>query len=164
LSLAIGFSFFFQVHDRPLQPYTIVDLEFAWTPGRVAPMLAAWGLAGAQTARESLWIDFGFIPAYALFVAGGTLLAARAAKERWQTFGLWLALAPFFAGALDAIENACLLSALSSTGSPDMQLLVAGLAASIKFVIVLFLCPAYVLSVAGMYLKSVLVQSAVKKE
>jgi hypothetical protein len=163
LSIMVGFYFFLQVHDRPLQPYTIVDFELAWTPGRAAQLLAAWGPAGAQTARESLWVDFGFIPPYALFFAGATLLAARTARGRWQTIGLWLTLGPFVAGALDAAENLCLLNVLSSAAPSAVVLLVAGLAAAIKLLIVLVLCPVYVLGVVGVYVKNALTHVAAPK-
>jgi hypothetical protein len=135
LAATAGFMALFAIHDRPLQPYGIVGYEFAWTPGRALEMFRAWGEAGRQVARESLWIDFGFMPAYALLGAGLTLSAARGAQSGWaQRLGMWAARLPFGAWALDAVENVALLRALGSPEQPPAApLAVAGAAATVKF-------------------------------
>ncbi len=148
-----GFQYTFRVIHQPLAPRTIVDFEFAWTPANAAQMMGAWGAAGDTAARQSLLIDFGFIPVYALAFAGFTLLAARAAQNRLQTLGLWLVLAPFVAGLLDAIENLCLLNALDNATSPSAALLtLAGSMAAIKFALLLAAL-LYWLIVIGLRLK-----------
>src|SRR5574341_2467518 len=83
--------FVFRVHDRPLKPYDIGAFELAWTPQKAESMMGVWGEAGRQTARESLFIDFGYMPAYSFLFAGLTLMAARAVSARWQALGF----APF---------------------------------------------------------------------
>jgi len=141
LPFTVGFFLFFRVHDRPLAPYTIVDYELARTPARAGQLLGAWGAAGQQTARESLYIDFGFMPAYALFFAGLTLLAARASAGRVQTLGLWLSHGPFGSWLCDGIENISLLAVLSNPGNA-VALALAGWCATVKFALLL-LCLLY---------------------
>jgi hypothetical protein len=138
LAAVVGFEYAFQVIHQPLAPRTIVDFEFAWTPANAMQMMDAWGAEGDTAARQSLLIDFGFIPVYALAFAGFTLLAARAASGRVQTLGLWLTLASFAAGLFDAIENLCLLNTLDQAASPSAALLtLAGAMAAIKFALLL---------------------------
>jgi hypothetical protein len=115
----------------------------AWTPQNAETMMGVWGEAGRQTARESLFIDFGYMPAYSFFFAGLTLMAARAVTARWQALGFALTCAPFVSAACDAIENFALLAALQSPGSPSaLALTVAGVSATIKFALLL-LCLLY---------------------
>jgi len=141
---SLAFMIGFQFHDRPLQPHTIISYEFAWNATRATQMFAEWGAAGNVAARESLWIDFGFMPAYALFVAGLTLHQARQINPhpRLQTIGLSLALVPGAAVVCDVIENLCLLVSLPPALPADQSLFMAGLAATIKFSL-LFICTLY---------------------
>ena len=135
--------FVFRVHDRRLRPYDIVAFELAWTPQKAETMMGVWGEVGRQTARESLFIDFGYMPAYSFFFAGLTLMAARAVTARLQALGFALTFAPFVSAAFDAIENFVLLAVLQSPGGPSaMALSIAGVSATIKFSLLL-LCLLY---------------------
>lgn len=134
-SAVAGFVYVFDLIHRPMAPSTILDLEFAWTPERLNAMTTAWGPAGDAAARQSLWVDYGFMPAYALLFAGPILLIARAASGRWQTAGLALLWAPFAAWACDVVENVLLLSALPPAVAASGALLGAGLAAAVKFLL-----------------------------
>jgi hypothetical protein len=125
--------------DAQLAPYGIVLFEFAFTPARASEMITAWGVVGAHAARQSLLVDFGFMPAYALAFAGFTLLAARAARGRWQTLGLWLTLAPFVSWFFDATENFVLLATLSNPASS--LIILAGISATIKFALLVACLP-----------------------
>jgi hypothetical protein len=128
----------FAAHDRGLSPYTIVSLELAWTPAHASALLAAWGAAGRQLARESLLLDFTFMPAYALLFAGLVLFEARRSGGAVQRLGLNLALAPFAAWLLDAAENLSLLAVLNAPDNPPAPLtLFAGLSATVKFLLLL---------------------------
>jgi hypothetical protein len=128
----------FAVHDRGLRPYTIIAFELAWTPLQAGVLLSTWGVAGRQVARESLLIDFAYMPAYAFLFAGLVLVEARRSAGRVQRLGLRLALAPFAAWLLDALENAALLGVLAApAGPPAAMLLVAGLSATLKFLLLL---------------------------
>jgi hypothetical protein len=138
--------FVFRVHDRPLRPYDIVAFELAWTPQKAETIMGVWGEAGSRTAWESLLIDFGYLPAYAFFFAGLTLMAARAVSGRLQMLGFALTFAPFVSAASDAIENLALLSVLQSPDSPSaIALTIAGVSATIKFSLLL-LCLLYMVS------------------
>lgn len=135
--------FVFRVHDRSLRPYDIIAFELAWTPQKAEAMMGAWGEGGRQTARESLFIDFGYMPAYSFLFAGLTLMAARAVTARLRALGFALTCAPFVSAACDAIENFALLAVLQSPGSPSaLALTVAGVSATIKFALLL-LCLLY---------------------
>ena len=145
----------FQWHDHPLSPYSIVSLELAWTPATAGTILAQWGAGGQQVARQSLWLDFLFMPAYAFLFAGATLSVARGAPQgfgagtriNWQRWGFWLAALPFVAWACDITENLALLRVLAAADTPSATALqVAGWAASTKFELLL-VCLAYSLGV-----------------
>ena len=99
LSFTIAFQYLFGLIHRAIAPFTIVDLEFAWTPAGLAAMTAAWGAAGDAAARTSLWVDYLFMPTYTALAAGLVLLTARASAGAWRAAGLWLTLAPFGAWA-----------------------------------------------------------------
>lgn len=117
--------------NTALQPFTIIDLEFASTAPRLADMVAVWGTAGIDAARQSLWLDFGFIPAYVLAFAGVTLIVARFATGGWQQAALNVMWLPVVAGLLDASENIALLSSLPP--APAGALTIAAVCAGLKF-------------------------------
>jgi hypothetical protein len=145
LAFTIAFQYVFGLIHRAIVPFTIVDLEFAWTPERLGAMTTAWGTAGDAAARLSLWVDYLFMPAYAALAAGLVLLTARAAAGPWRSVGLWLALAPLGAWACDALENAMLLISLPPAAPAPLALTVAGVAAAVKFAL-LGVCLVYFLT------------------
>ena len=116
----------------------IVAYELAFTPGQADALLRSWGSVGQQAARRSLLIDFPFMVSYALLFAGVTLLISRT-QEGWPAVaGRWLTLAAPLAALLDGIENLMLLSMLGRGGSiPSLPPVVAGVAASLKFSLLL---------------------------
>jgi hypothetical protein len=124
--------------------YGIVAYELAYSPQQADTILRAWGPEVVPQARRSLLVDFAFMPAYALLLAGITLLITRRLPPGiWRTAGLTLALAPFISAVSDALENLMLLRLLGTAGSvPALPPLVAGLAATVKFglliVVILF--------------------------
>jgi hypothetical protein len=83
--------------------------------------MAEWGEKGQDAARESLWIDFGFLTAYGTFLT----LAIAAVRDRARSRGLrrLAAIGAFIAGfgaigaGFDALENICLLLTLGAAGS-----------------------------------------------
>ncbi len=113
----------------------IVPYELAFTPGRAQEILVSWGPEGREAARHSLLVDFGFIPAYALSLAGITLLTARAQQGWGQTIGFMLAIGCMAAALFDVLENLMLLSMLNDPSVPVLTPLLAGLAASLKFLL-----------------------------
>jgi hypothetical protein len=99
----------------------IVPLELSGGQDRAEEILAEWGEEGQDAARESLWIDFGFLLAYGTFLT----LALSWARERAATGG-WRRLTragPFVAwfgaigAACDAVENTFLLLTLDGAGA-----------------------------------------------
>lgn len=149
LTCLAGLTYSLQALNQVMAPHNIVAFEFAFTPERAGQMMTAWGEVGHAAARQSLWLDFLYMPAYAFFFSGLALFAARSASGRWQTLGLWLALTPFVAWAFDAIENVALLSVLPPASPAPTPLMIAGAAASIKFGL-LSLCWLYTLAVPFM--------------
>ena len=133
----------------------IIPFELTGGETRAEEILDEWGEAGQDAARESLWIDYGFLIAY------GTLLtlAIAATRDRARRLG-WRRLAgigrvvlPFGAlgAAFDALENTCLLLTLDGAGSAYP--LLATVFASIKFAL-LTVAIAYVAAGLAMLLKS----------
>jgi len=113
----------------------MVPFELTGGEQRADEILAEWSEAGQDAARESLWIDFGFLLAYGTFLT----LALRAVREIAATRG-WRRL--FAVGAVvvwfgalgaafDALENVCLLLTLGDTGAASP--LLATVFASCKF-------------------------------
>jgi len=113
----------------------IVPFELTSGEQRANEILAEWGETGQDAARESLWIDFGFLLAYGAFLT----LALRAVREmaatrRWRRLFAVGAVVVWFGAlgaAFDALENACLLLTLGDSGSAFP--LLATVFASCKF-------------------------------
>lgn len=113
----------------------IVPFEVSGGQDGADKIMAEWGDKGQDAARESLWIDFGFLTAYGTFLT----LALAAVRDRARELG-WRRLAAiggvvFSFGALgagfDALENICLLLTLGGAGSAFPMM--ATIFASIKF-------------------------------
>jgi hypothetical protein len=115
----------------------IVSFELTGGEDRADEILGEWGDEGQDAARESLWIDFGFLIAYGTFLTLALAATRDLAAERgWQ--GLARAgriVAPFGAlgAAFDALENTCLLLTLDDAGS--VYPLLATVFAACKFVL-----------------------------
>jgi len=113
----------------------IVPFELTGGQHRADEILAEWGEKGQDAARESLWVDFGFLVAYGALL---TLLLRSvrdaASKRNWarlQAVGsivVWFGVA---AAACDALENAFLLLTIEGGGSACP--LLATIFASCKF-------------------------------
>ena len=113
----------------------MVPFELTGGQHRADEILAEWGDSGQDAARESLWIDFGFLLAYGTFLT----LALRAVRDmaatrHWRRLHALGAAAIWF-GAIcagfDALENVCLLLTLGGAGAAFP--LLATIFASCKF-------------------------------
>lgn len=99
----------------------MVPFELTGGQERADEILAEWGREGRDAARESLWIDFGFLVAYGAFLT--LLLAATRdlARERgWTRMAAIGGVAVWFgalAAGFDAVENASLLLTLDGAGA-----------------------------------------------
>lgn len=127
----------------------MVPFELTGGQDRADEILAEWGEEGRSAARESLWIDFGFLLAYGTFLT----LALSAMRDRATEKG-WRRLTAFGGGAVwlgaicagcDALENVCLLITLGD-GGPAWPLL-ATIFAAAKFA---FLAAAIAYLLAGL--------------
>lgn len=113
----------------------MVTFELSGGPERAEEILTEWGEDGRDAARDQLWIDYGFMLAYGLFLG----LAAASVRDLCRrrnlprlagagSVAIWLG--PLAAG-FDAIENACLLLTVGGAGDPSPSL--ATLFAACKF-------------------------------
>jgi hypothetical protein len=127
----------------------MVPFELTGGRDRADKILAEWGEKGQDAARESLWIDFGFLLAYGTFLT----LALASVREMAGQRG-WLRLSRigrvivYFGGAaaaFDALENVCLLLTLDGAGAAFP--LLATIFAACKF---LLLAAAIAYLIAGL--------------
>jgi len=118
----------------------MVPFELTGGQDRADEILAEWGEEGQDAARESLWIDFGFLLAYGAFLT----LALAAIGGVVVSFGA-------LGAAFDALENVCLLLTLGGAGAAFP--LLATIFAACKFVL-LTTAIAYLLAGLGMRLGS----------
>ncbi|MGC1165911.1 MAG: hypothetical protein WA862_07380 [Solirubrobacterales bacterium] len=127
----------------------IVPFELTGGQDRADEILAEWGEDGQDAARESLWIDFGFLLAYGTFLTLALTAVRDLARRRgWRRLATIGGIAVSF-GALgagfDALENICLLLTLDGAGAAFP--LLATIFAACKFI---FLAAAIVYLLAGL--------------
>jgi hypothetical protein len=116
----------------------IVPFELSGGQDRAEEILSEWGEEGQGAARESLWIDFGFLLAYGTFLTLALVSVRDLARERgWRRLaavgGVAVAFGAVGAG-FDALENICLLLTLGGAGSAFPVL--ATIFAACKFTLV----------------------------
>jgi hypothetical protein len=99
----------------------MVAFELTGGQDRADEILAEWGEKGQDAARESLWIDFGFLLAYGTFLTLALAAVRDLARERgWRrlaTFGGAIVSFGALGAAFDALENTCLLLTLDDAGA-----------------------------------------------
>ena len=127
----------------------MIPFELTGGKDRADEIMAEWGEDGRDAARESLWIDFGFLIAYGTFLTLA-LRAVRdaAAKRGWRRLDAIGAVAIWFGAVcagFDALENVFLLLTLGGAGAAAP--LVATIFASLKF---LFLATSIAYLLAGL--------------
>lgn len=113
----------------------IVPFELTGGQDRADEIIAEWGEKGRDAARESLWIDFGFLVAYGalltLLLAATRDLAQRRGWPRLVALGRYAVYFGALAAGFDAVENVCLLLTLDDAGAAFP--LLATIFASVKF-------------------------------
>ena len=113
----------------------IVPFEVSGSQDHADEIMAEWGEVGQDAARESLYIDFGFLIAYGTFLTLAVAAIRDRARERgWRRMAaIGAAIVGFGAigAGFDALENICLLLTLGGHGSAFPVL--ATIFASIKF-------------------------------
>jgi hypothetical protein len=99
----------------------IVTFELTGGEDRANEIMAEWGEEGQDAARESLWIDFGFLLAYGAFLTLALATTRDTARERgWRRMAAIGAVVVSFGAlgaAFDALENICLLLTLDDAGA-----------------------------------------------
>jgi hypothetical protein len=114
----------------------ILELEFTGTSDRAAEHHEQLGSKGRSAARTSLLLDYAYLVAYGLFLAGACVAVAdrarRAGRERLASLGPPLAWGALGAAGCDAVENAMLLLILDGHTAQPWPALAFGFAA-VKF-------------------------------
>jgi hypothetical protein len=132
----------------------IVPFELTGGESRADEIEAEWGEEGQDAARESLWIDFGYLIAYGTFLtlalAATRDLARKRGWERLAAIGGAVVLFGALGAGFDALENICLLLTLSDAGAAFP--LLATIFAGCKFIL-LAVAIAYLLAGLGMRLR-----------
>jgi hypothetical protein len=116
--------------ETPASPLGIVSLEFARTKSAVTEIRDAWSSEGLiDRARTNIWIDFLFIPFYAmLFYTLCGSISVRM-KDMTAKAGVFLAFGALVAGLFDVLENILMLFALGgqyNTVTASVKALLAG--------------------------------------
>ncbi|HWO15567.1 MAG TPA: hypothetical protein VNM89_02515 [Solirubrobacterales bacterium] len=132
----------------------MVPFELTGGEERADEILTEWGEKGQDAARESLWIDFGFLIAYGTFLTLALAATRDLARDRgWPRFARIGRVVVYF-GALgavfDAFENLCLLLTLDGAGKAFP--LLATVFATCKFIL-LAIAIAYLLAGLAMRLR-----------
>ena len=130
--------------DGPLSAVTpggILAYEFAFTADRAKALLDVWRIAGVtESARVSLGVDVGFLLVYPWFFWWSVRLLRTprfvVTGSLMHRAGGALGTAVLACTPLDAFENWCLWRMIEDGPSGTLALL-AGVAASAKFVLVL---------------------------
>jgi hypothetical protein len=132
----------------------IVPFELTGGQDRADEILAEWGEDGQDAARESLWIDFGFLLAYGTFLSLALAATRDLARERrWHRLAAIGGVVVSFGAlgaAFDALENVCLLLTLGDGGAAFP--LLATVFATCKFIL-LGVAIAYLLAGLAMRLR-----------
>jgi hypothetical protein len=127
----------------------IVPFEVAGSQADADEFMDEWGEEGRDAARESLWIDFGFLAAYGTFLtlalASVRDLARARGLRRLAAIGGVVAGFGAIGAGFDALENICLLLTLGDAGSAFPVL--AAVFAYLKF---LFIATAIAYVVVGL--------------
>lgn len=125
----------------------MVPFELTGGQDRADEILSEWGEEGQDAARESLWIDFGFLLAYGTFLTLALAAVRDLARQRgWRrlaAIGRVVVSFGALGAAFDALENICLLLTLDDAGAAFP--LLATIFATCKFVL-LTIAIAYLLA------------------
>lgn len=132
----------------------MIPFELTGGQDRADEILVEWGEDGQDAARESLWIDFGFLLAYGTFLtlALGAVrdLAGKRGWRRLAAIGGVVVSFGALGAAFDALENICLLLTLDGAGAAFP--LIATIFSACKFIL-LAVAIAYLLASLTMWLR-----------
>lgn len=131
--------------------FPILELEFAWTTQRADEALAG---ADLDAVRATILWDFVFLALYASALYLGSLWArSRFVSDRLRKAGPYIAIGALLAGIFDFIENLAMLAHVNGWSSGSALLVVAGVMATVKFLLVLvaivYIVMGIVVAIAG---------------
>ena len=110
----------------------IVDLEMADTPEKLQHLMGVWN---KQVAVNNIYIDFLFIPCYALLLAVCCkYMAEKIVRPSYQKWANTLVKLIAVAAILDVVENILMLMSIAGNYTPE-TLLLTRLIATGKFVL-----------------------------
>jgi hypothetical protein len=117
-------------------PSGIVSFELARDLKSSQAMVDSWNDEARLVAAFGLGFDYLFMPAYALALSLGLLLAMNGKTGTYYYFAAWMGWAVFAAALFDAVENYALWHVLTGGAvSPYPQL--AALCATMKFTLLI---------------------------
>ncbi len=130
----------FRLLDQPLRtdaaPSGIVSFELA---GQIEPaqdMINSWDANARLFAAFGLGLDYLFMPAYAIALSLGLLLAINNRKNRYGAFAAWMGWGVLAAALFDAVENYALWRELiGPVVDPFPQ--IAAFCAAVKFILLI---------------------------
>jgi len=125
-------------------------LQLAFTPERAAAVLGSFDEAQREAIANLLVpADLVFAFGYGLLLAGLLGLLTLRLPASWQRAGTWLTWAPLVASVFDCFEDAFLqsITLAADPAATGMLPLWAGLSASVKYLLLSVVTPAY--AVAG---------------
>jgi hypothetical protein len=108
----------------------IIPFELAGTAAKAEDIMGRWGEVGRRAARQSMWLDFGYMTSYGILLA---LLVDRRRRRRGHSARLPALAAG--AVAADAVEGVALLRVLDRRDIAAHARR-AQIAASIKFAVI----------------------------
>lgn len=130
----------FRVLDLPLHTSTalngIVSFELARDVKISESIVNSWDTNARLFAAFGLGLDYLFMPAYALALSLGLLLAGSDKPKWYQRVTVWLGWGAVAAALFDAVENYALWQVLTGNISSSLSQL-AAICASMKFILLL---------------------------
>lgn len=130
----------FRLLDQPLRtdsaPSGIVSFELAGQVESAQTMIDSWDAEAYLFAAFGLGFDYLFMPAYALALSLGLLLAINGRKNRYSAFAAWMGWGVLAAPLFDAVENYALWRELiGPVVVPFPQ--IAAFCATVKFILLI---------------------------
>jgi hypothetical protein len=130
----------FRLLDEPLRtdsaPSGIVSFELAGQVESAQAMINSWDADARLFAAFGLGFDYLFMPAYALALSLGLLLAINDRKNRYGAFAAWMGWGVLAATLFDAVENYALWRELiGPVVDPFPQ--IAAFCAAVKFILLI---------------------------
>ncbi len=139
-ALTIAIFGVFRLLDQPLRtdaaPSGIVSFELAGQTKSAQAMIDSWDANARLFAAFVLGLDYLFMPAYALALSLGLLLAIIDRKNRYGAFAAWMGWGVLAAALFDAVENYALWRELiGPVVDPFPQ--IAAFCATVKFILLI---------------------------